>query len=151
MEYPYYIYPDILELKNGNPDAERRMFLKRRIAANVGDEDALARLFGIDPEEFAEFYPDMSSPAPSTFDTIDSFLTKFGHAPERTPAPSPLAETIAPPEPPTLKDLIKNHQYEEAIKFISDKNLNNPEKNIYFADQIRFLRKLIVNESRKKC
>lgn len=38
---------------------------------------------------------------------------------------------------------IKQHKYERALEIIKALNLNNPKKNSYFADQIRFLEKLI--------
>ncbi len=48
-----------------------------------------------------------------------------------------------------VRILIKNRNYSKAIEIISDLSLKNPEKSIYFADQIRFLRKLIINENNK--
>lgn len=58
------------------------------------------------------------------------------------------------PENATLTEslvrvLIKNRNYSKAIEIISDLSLKNPEKSIYFADHIRFLRKLIINENKK--
>lgn len=43
------------------------------------------------------------------------------------------------------KIYIKQGRYEKALEIIRKVNLNNPKKNSYFADQIRFLQKLIVN------
>ena len=43
------------------------------------------------------------------------------------------------------KIYIKQRRYAKALEIIRKLNLNNPEKNIYFADQIRFLEKLIIN------
>lgn len=40
------------------------------------------------------------------------------------------------------KKLIKNKKYEEAIPILEKLNLINPKKSIYFADQIRFLKKI---------
>ena len=40
---------------------------------------------------------------------------------------------------------IKQRKYERALEIIKCISLKNPEKNIYFADQIRFLEKLIIN------
>lgn len=39
--------------------------------------------------------------------------------------------------------MIKNGNYPKALEIINELNLANPEKSIIFADQIRFLRKLI--------
>ncbi len=40
---------------------------------------------------------------------------------------------------------IKQRKYARALEIIKSISLKNPEKNIYFADQIRFLEKLIIN------
>ena len=48
------------------------------------------------------------------------------------------------------KIYIKQGSYSRALEIIKRINLNNPKKNAYFADQIRYLEKLILNESRKK-
>lgn len=42
-----------------------------------------------------------------------------------------------------IKLLIKNKKYEEAIGVLEELNLINPKKSVYFADQIRFLKKII--------
>lgn len=40
---------------------------------------------------------------------------------------------------------IKQHRYEKALEIIKKLNLKYPGKNVYFADQMRFLEKLIIN------
>ena len=40
-------------------------------------------------------------------------------------------------------DLEKQKQYEKAINIFKRLNLKYPEKSVYFADQIRFLEKII--------
>lgn len=45
---------------------------------------------------------------------------------------------------------IKQQKYERAYEIIKRLSLNYPEKNIYFANQISFLEKLIVNQKHKK-
>lgn len=40
---------------------------------------------------------------------------------------------------------VKQKRYEKALQIIKNLNLKYPEKNIYFADQIKFLEKLIIN------
>ncbi|MBR1543730.1 MAG: hypothetical protein IJ626_02415 [Muribaculaceae bacterium] len=52
---------------------------------------------------------------------------------------SMLSESLA-------KFYISQHKYSSALEIIENINLKFPEKSIYFADQIRFLRKIIVNE-----
>jgi len=48
-----------------------------------------------------------------------------------------------------VNKLIKNHDYQDALEIIQQLILIYPEKSVYFADQIRFLKKLIFNEARK--
>ncbi len=44
---------------------------------------------------------------------------------------------------------IKQGRYDKALEIIKRLNLNYPKKNAYFADQIRFLEKLIINNKYK--
>jgi hypothetical protein len=63
-------------------------------------------------------------------------------------------ETEAPGEEyftETLAQIyIKQQKYERALEIIQALNLNNPKKNAYFADQIRFLEKLVLINKTKK-
>ena len=43
---------------------------------------------------------------------------------------------------------IKQGRYSKALEIIKRLNLNYPKKNIYFADQVRFLEKLILNNKK---
>jgi hypothetical protein len=43
------------------------------------------------------------------------------------------------------KIYIKQQRYDKALKIIQQLSLKYPKKNRYFADQIRFLEKLIIN------
>ena len=47
------------------------------------------------------------------------------------------------------KIYIKQHKYSRALEIIRSLYLQFPEKNTYFADQIRFLEKLIINNNLK--
>lgn len=181
MTYPYYIVPDVEEYRKLDPSSPEAKKLSRRIAANIGDLPTLRLILGIDPPEFAKFYPDMENNTPTTLDTIDSFLDKFGSnipatgyfLQEEEMEVEPLKgrdanisdvdpnefheregdfehrieenhEKVIEDNEIDLKFLLKNHRYEEAIKIIEGQNLNNPQKSIYFAHQIRFLKKLIA-------
>lgn len=197
--YPYFVYPLIAALK-GDCTQEERIAFKRLIAAHVGDTDTLLDLFGPDGDVFADFYPDMHAPDPSTDDTIDNFLNKFGSkaglqsdplnfaptvdyaaileaeekggsSPGRVVQPSELQDLefddeydveeeeaeeevqsakVADSTPLTeslARMMIKNGNYAKALEIINDLNLKNPEKSVYFADQIRFLKKLILNKN----
>ena len=44
---------------------------------------------------------------------------------------------------------IKQGRYSKAIEIIRKLSLNYPKKNVYFADQLRFLEKLIINNKNK--
>ena len=46
------------------------------------------------------------------------------------------------------KKMIKEKKYSEAIEILRKLNLNNPKKSVYFADQIRFLEKVIENSKK---
>jgi len=59
------------------------------------------------------------------------------------PSEGLLTETLA-------QIYIKQGRYSRALEIIRQLNLNYPKKNIYFADQIRFLEKLIENENKKQ-
>lgn len=219
MQTPYYIIPDI-EALNTEKDPEKLRQHRRRIAANIGDPDALYAILGDASADFTDFYGTSDMPVLSTEDTIDSFLRKFGSpgaatsgpqppaAPATTPAEgaqempevpvmpeapivavapaidyaamleeqSPAPDTVPAddatlgaidafldkvpsqrgkpkkerkePEMPSLtesfaKIMIKNGNYSRALEIITQISLNNPEKSIYFADQIRFLKKII--------
>ena len=53
---------------------------------------------------------------------------------------SMLSESLA-------KMYIAQHKYSQALEIIKGISLKYPEKSIYFADQIRFLAKLVLNET----
>jgi hypothetical protein len=46
------------------------------------------------------------------------------------------------------KKLISERKYTQAIEILKALNLNNPKKSVYFADQIRFLEKIIANSKK---
>ncbi len=107
-----------------------------------------------------EAMPDDAETAPMQGDDL---LTRFIEADEsgkqmfsRTErplptTPPPAQEELQEEENETLfteslaKIYIRQRRYAKALEIIRRLNLNNPEKNIYFADQIRFLEKLINN------
>ena len=62
--------------------------------------------------------------------------------PEETLGESYFTETLA-------KIYIKQKKYSRALEIIRSLYLQFPEKNAYFADQIRFLEKLIINNNLK--
>lgn len=62
-------------------------------------------------------------------------------APGPTPPDGLLSVSLA-------KIYIKTRRYEQAYEILNGISLRFPEKSRYFADQLRFLRKLIINERR---
>ena len=46
------------------------------------------------------------------------------------------------------KKMIQEKKYIEAVEILRKLNLNNPKKSVYFADQIRFLEKVIANSKK---
>ncbi len=106
------------------------------------------------------------APEGSPDDLINSFIIKSKAAggqfppvvpePEPEPAPKPASEVKKPT--PTDDSLfseslariyIKQGKFSKAHEIISHLNLNFPEKSIYFADQLRFLEKVMAIEERK--
>ncbi len=88
---------------------------------------------------------------------LDAFLDSqadAGHEAEADAEPivQPRAEYHSKPDPESplseslAKIFIKRGRYDKAYEIISQLSLNFPEKSIYFADQLRFLRKLIINQ-----
>ncbi len=200
-KYAYYVIPDIKALASEHNSEALRLH-RRRIAANIGDPDALRAILGEASEDFQDFYGTSARPSLSTADAIDSFIERFGSkmdrfeeeeagVPVEPPAidyaaileresevndafpnmqtdatlgaidsflskqPAPRIKPKKEPkedEKPSLtesfaKILIKNGNYRRALEIITQISLNNPEKSIYFADQIRFLKKVISLES----
>ena len=75
---------------------------------------------------------------PENLPPVDSEKTN-----EETPEEGYFTETLA-------RIYIKQGRYSQALEIIKRLNLNYPKKNAYFADQIRFLEKLIINNKYKK-
>ena len=94
-----------------------------------------------------------------TADLLDAFLNTApapgqAVAPARRPEPEPEPKTEAQAPQQTLgeealaKIMVKNGNYRKALEIITDLNLKNPKKSVYFADQMRFLQKLILMQER---
>jgi len=76
-------------------------------------------------------------------------------APADAPAPQSEVRKPAPADDSMLSEslaqvYIRKGKYSKAHEIISHLNLNFPEKSIYFADQLRFLEKLMAIEERKQ-
>ncbi|MDO4319922.1 MAG: hypothetical protein Q4C34_05035 [Bacteroidales bacterium] len=143
----------------GHRSPEEDALLERMIFNPVPDyAETLAR-------ESAQAGDAGAEAAPGSQDAlIDAFLAANPVDGERTeplrPEPEPRREPArhaAPSKPKEpaedsllseslAKIFIKQGRYERAYEIISNLSLNYPKKSIYFADQLRFLQKLIVNQ-----
>ena len=100
-------------------------------------QDALINAFILKSREHHRHFPPVAEEAQDEPEPIpvDNIAVS---APEATDD-SLLSESLA-------KIYIKQHRYEKAYEIIHSLSLNFPEKSIYFADQLRFLQKLIINQ-----
>lgn len=83
----------------------------------------------------------MFSAFDKNFDT--QYPNSDNHADKESDSDDFLTETLA-------RIYIKQKKYEQALTIIKRLSLNFPKKSVYFADQIRFLELLILNEKNKK-
>ena len=141
----------------GTPDDSETATLERLIFNPVPDySQQLAR-------EEASSLPDAPAGAPSAADTPDDRINRFilsHHSPAQAAAPAAApaarAKGAAAQAPDGLlseslaKIYVKTHRYEAAYEILSHLNLRFPEKSAYFADQMRFLQKLILIEKLKQ-
>lgn len=115
----------------------------------------------------ATYGPATDKPADDRTARIDSFLANPGatspvqpappappavsapsvapEAPAPAPSPAPTAPGDSPLSESLAKIYIRQRRYDKAYEIISNLNLNFPEKSAYFADQLRFLQKLMLN------
>lgn len=168
--------PDTLVSLLGADMAETPFYPDPRTAAHSTDEtiDAFIGKFSAqDPRKEAEALEQLIfRPTGDYAATMLAGEGKGGNAASEPPAPETVPETnLELPEPhgetprephqeaaggaPGLSEgfariMIKNHNYSKALEIIQAISLNNSEKSAYFADQIRFLRKLVLNQSKQK-
>lgn len=148
--YPYFVYPLLSRLRDcGDPEEAER--LRVRIAVNVGDPEALAAITGA-PDLRA--FNSANVRREKEADPLDAFISRFGagKAPdllEEMMEPVPIDEDPASAALEEAKILVKKGDYDRALAIMEHFYLNNPKKSLNFADQIRFVRKLMLNESRK--
>ena len=94
-------------------------------------------------------------------DLIDTFINKDGGKIQLQEKPTYKPEIETQPDAQNEADegyftetlakiYIKQGRYSKALEIIQRLNLNYPKKNAYFADQIRFLKKLIINNKNNK-
>ncbi|MCM1521605.1 MAG: hypothetical protein NC039_03005 [Muribaculaceae bacterium] len=167
------INPDTSHLRGFYPEKRHEMgtddaitkFLETYGSSDPAQDALLERLiFNPVPPDYTSLLEHEgieATPAPPTSaqdSLIDAFLAS---APEEdlavlpeTPLkePEPVvreARHIAPPEDSSLSEslakiYIRQKRYDKAFEIIHTLSLNNPKKSAYFADQLRFLAKLML-------
>lgn len=73
---------------------------------------------------------------------VDDAMDGNAEAADETGDDNYLTETLA-------KIYVKQQRYDKALEIIKKLNLKYPKKNTYFADQMRFLERLIINAKSK--
>ena len=143
---------DMNESNSENTEAKGH---RRKPTAADATVDYVAYLLATDFED------EQNEPEMKGQDLIDNFINsevgfelqdKLEYKPE---VPSEPEDSEKLPEDEYLTETlagiyIKQGRYLKALEIIKRLNLNIPKKNAYFADQIRFLEKLIVNSGQKK-
>jgi tetratricopeptide (TPR) repeat protein len=172
--YPYFQTARILYLRNlvalQDPDLPGEL---HRQSAYITDRKQLFHLIedgkvrtAVPPDETVA--ADTTSPD-RTLELIDAFLQGEMGKVEKADDDAETAE-VEIPEPETgnttpevaeedsdesyftetlAKIYVKQQRYSKALEIIKKLYLKYPKKNVYFADQIRFLEKLIINNKQK--
>ncbi|MBR1410501.1 MAG: tetratricopeptide repeat protein [Prevotella sp.] len=141
--------------EDSRPDANKP---KRKPTPADAAVDYVSYLLEVDPEEGQKMPGEV--PQMPGQDLIDSFINddkgrfQLNSAPETRPEPQPEPENVEIEVgreffTETLARIyIKQGRYSKALEIIRRLSLENPKKNAYFADQIRFLEKLIINNNK---
>lgn len=163
----------LLERMILNPTPEYAAVLEEEYghatAAPADDQDRLIDAFLEEEREGAPLLRNIQekpvateTPAPeiATLDDVMVEITAKA-APQPSPESVSVAEPAAPPKPrreplaeprddsslseSLAKIYIRQGKYDKAYEILSHLNLNIPSKSSYFADQLRFLQKLMLN------
>ncbi len=139
---------ELLERLIFNPVGDYSEQLARESCAPVPpapDDDTrqarIDRFLLANPAESTATPPPLPAAKPATAATDSAPVARSepAPAPQTAAKDSSLTESLA-------KIYIKTRRYERAYEILHDLSLRFPEKSAYFADQLRFLQKLIVNE-----
>lgn len=136
--------------------------------SSMASNDYFSYISSIESREMSSLIEDNSSNPLKHQNIIDSFIQKsegeggihfsFNREDANTNTVQPIKEDVTEDDltddmffTETLaKIYIKQKKYEKAYKIIKHLSLNYPKKNIYFADQLSFLEKLIIISKYKK-
>ena len=137
----------ILERMIFNPTPDYGELLAREEAENLPSDDvdetdpqqARINAFILSRHPAATHAPDLMPEPP----TPEEAALEQSHP---VSAPEPTDDTLLSESLAGI--FIKKGRYERAYEIISGLNLKFPKKSAYFADQMRFLQKLIVNQRR---
>lgn len=111
---------------------------------------------GADVQYSLEDMPDLQTERDEQDDLIDNFLNAESEGQLFVPGAAP--QQMQEDDPEALKKIkdraflteslakvyVKQHKYEQALAIFSELNLKFSKKNSYFADQIRYLEKVIA-------
>ncbi len=152
---------DVFLSTYGNTDEKELEMLNRMIFNPVPD---YAQMLAAEEQESK---PVTSSTESEEDALINSFILKQKERPGYYPTEKsaendilPIEDCEVPIEAPNVADdsmlseslakiYIKQRKYDKALEIIKSISLKFPEKSIYFADQIRFLRKMVKLETIK--
>lgn len=137
------------------------------LPADSGQSDSLPPDYATDYTSYLLRHtaaPEEETPKLRGQELIDEFLEKSESETSLSMRPVEAGESVQPrlPQPETeeleddscftetlAKIYVKQGRYEKALEIIRKLSLKTPKKNTYFADQIRFLEKLIINANSK--
>ncbi|MCM1163168.1 MAG: hypothetical protein NC339_02810 [Muribaculaceae bacterium] len=167
------VNPEASHLRNFYPEERKEMgtddaitkFLETYGSSDPSQDALLERLiFNPVPPDYTSLLEmegaDTTAAAPQSAQDslIDAFLASAPdedtavkpEIPLREPEPvAPETHHITPPEDSSLSEslakiYIRQKRYDKAFEIIHTLSLNNPKKSAYFADQLRFLAKLML-------
>ena len=151
----------------GQTKDERMMSLLDSFLEGQGESADVSMELGAIPVDYVSAYLATPGPAESAADKairskteqlLDTFLSSDYRKPSFELKPEDTAQTDAAPEADEdtepLEDTyftetlariyLKQRRYDKALEIIRSLYLNFPNKSIYFADQIRYLEKLVL-------
>lgn len=146
------LYPDEKE----KPETDAFGLIDSFLASRSSELGRETELYPETTYRFDDAETPAAAPVENSFTLVDAFLDA---SPEEKEPQAPVITVAEKPENEDSDELqdeeflteslakiyIKQRRYAKALEIIRKLSLKYPEKNIYFADQIRFLEKLIIN------